>query len=370
MNDDKYSLLIVDDSIPDLQMTTAFLKDRYHVAAATSGARALEMIQAHKPDLVLLDVNMPEMNGYEVCRRIRIQDKILKVIFVSANDTTAEILKGYDVGGNDYVVKPFAPDILLSKIDQAVRSNAEIAHMSEEAAGLAMEAMTSMGELGAVLTFLRSSFRATNIDNLAALIMGYMANFGLIVCLQLRTENDKKNYTNQGEITPLEEELLSRIAKMNGRFAENGARMFINYDHASLILKNMPNDDEFKMGRLRDNLALLLEGANEKLSLLALEEETETALAFVHQTHQKIGSANKMLIEKTAKDIESSLLSLGVPSEQKDSVTDIVKQNQNEFEKNFEAARVIEEQLEKILKRLHSKYNEPPPMAAGSIDFL
>lgn len=370
MSDEKYQLLIVDDSITDLQMTAAFLQQHYQVAVATSGARALEMIEHQKPDLVLLDVTMPDMNGYEVCSRIRMRDKVLKVIFVSANDTTAEILKGYDVGGNDYVIKPFLPDILLSKIDQAVRSDSEIEHISHASAGLAMEAMTSLGELGAVLTFLRSSFRATSIEGLSALIKGYLTSFGLVASWQLRSENKKMNFTNQGDVTPIEDELLSRIAKMNGRFAESGVRMFINYTHATLIVKNMPCEDDLKVGRLRDNLAILLEGADEKLSILALESETENTLRFVNDTHRKIENANKTLIGNTVSELEAALINVGLTTAQRVELVNIVRRSQAEFEQNFRVALDIEDQIAKILMRFQVGSNEPPPAIAGPIDFL
>ena len=116
---------------------------------------------------------------------------------------------------------------------------------------MTMDAMTSLGELGVVITFLKASFRATSLDVLASLIFGFLDRFHLKACLQLRTELHQKNYSSVGIVTPLEDELLFRVATMNGRFAERGPRMFINYEHASLMLKNMPIEDDFKMARAR-----------------------------------------------------------------------------------------------------------------------
>ena len=236
MNDKKCHVLVVDDSPLELELTAFLLTRYYQVTTATNGEEALALIEIHKPTVVLLDVNMPGIDGYEVCRRIRAQDKLIKVIFVSANNTTEEILKGYDSGGDDFLVKPFNPDILLSKIHQAILHSAESVKTSQNLEDLAMDAMTSLGELGTVISFLKSNFRAANINSLAALSIGFLSRFDLHACLQLRTEMHRENYETYGLLTPIEEELLVRTANMSGRIIERGKRMFINYNNASLII--------------------------------------------------------------------------------------------------------------------------------------
>jgi CheY-like chemotaxis protein len=371
MNDDNFNVLVVDDSSLELDLTTFFLREHFKVASAASGAEALALIANHKPAVVLLDVNMPDMNGYEVCRKIREHDKLMKIIFVSANDSTAEILNGYDAGGNDYVVKPFTPDILLSKVNQAIHRRKMLEQASQSAQGLAMEAMTSMGELGTVINFLKSSFRAANLDALANLLISFLGRFDLNVCIQLRTEFNQKNYATQSPLTPIEEELLSRTAKMSTRFAERGSRMFINYEHASLIVKNMPTDDDLKMGRLRDNLAIMIEAADEKLSLLALEEETQVALNYIQSVHEKIEAENSAFIVNTIHQIEFAFAALGMTEEQEENLIGLISKSQLEFENNFKDTRVIEKQIRSILQKIQSKSEvQTDTMSSDSIDFF
>lgn len=371
MNDDNFNVLIVDDSLLELELTTLFLKQHFKVASATSGAEALALIANHAPAVVLLDVNMPDMDGYEVCRKIREHDKLMKIIFVSANNSTAEILNGYDAGGNDYVVKPFTPDILLSKVNQAIHRRKMLEQVSQNAEGLAMEAMTSMGELGTIINFLKSSFGAANIDALASLIISFLSRFELNICLQLRTEFNQKNYATQSYLTPIEEELLNRTAKMSSRFAEKSCRMFINYEHASLIVKNMPTDDELKMGRLRDNLAIMMEAANEKLSLLALEEETQVALTYIQSVHEKIEAENSAFVVNTIHQIELAFAALGMTEEQEENLIGLISKSQLEFENSFKDTRVIEKQIRSILQKIQSKSEaQSPAVSSDSIDFF
>lgn len=351
------SILVVDDSLMELQVTTGYLRQYFEVQSTTSGERALEMIYSHKPHIVLLDVNMPDIDGYEVCRRIRERDKHLKIIFVSAYDSTSEILKGYTVGGNDYIVKPYEPIILLSKINQAIADETELAGASYNSANLAMEAMTSFGELGSVLTFLRSSFRTTTVEGLANLMLRTLEAYDLEACLQLRTPKSSLNFSNQGAISPIEEELLSRIAKMNGRIAESGSRMFINYDHASLMVKNMPFGDDVKMGRLRDNLAIMLEGADERLAMIAVEISINDSLELAKETHQSIVSNHMALSEQNLEQFKSILLHMGLNTQQENDLVGAIQSGKLEINLNFEKMRDLEAQIAEVHELIRSNLN-------------
>ncbi len=103
-------ILLVDDIIDNLDMLTDMLENQGHrVQIALSGQEALEKIQTDKPDIVLLDIQMPGMDGYEVCRKIKANPETqdIPVIFLSALSDTKDIVKGFDAGGVDYVSKPF-----------------------------------------------------------------------------------------------------------------------------------------------------------------------------------------------------------------------------------------------------------------------
>jgi two-component system sensor histidine kinase/response regulator len=103
-------ILIVDDVMDNLDLLAEMLKKQGHaVRIARSGSEALDVIHAEPPDLVLLDILMPGMDGYEVCERIKADSATaeIPVIFLSAHAETDDILRGFDVGGVDYVGKPF-----------------------------------------------------------------------------------------------------------------------------------------------------------------------------------------------------------------------------------------------------------------------
>jgi len=115
----KHVILIVDDDTTNLQVIGSFLYNKnYKIILAKSGKDALKSIEKNLPDLILLDIMMPEMNGYEVCEKIKDDDQTMDIpiIFLTAKTEAKDIIKGFNTGGVDYVTKPFIKEELLARI--------------------------------------------------------------------------------------------------------------------------------------------------------------------------------------------------------------------------------------------------------------
>lgn len=118
-SDDKRTILLVDDAPGNIEVAREILKGIYKTRIATSGAKALESVKAPPaPDLILLDVQMPEMDGYEVCRRLKLDPatRDIPVIFLTAMTEVADETKGFDMGAVDYIHKPFSPPVVLARV--------------------------------------------------------------------------------------------------------------------------------------------------------------------------------------------------------------------------------------------------------------
>ena len=113
------SVLIVDDTVDNLRLLAEVLGEQgYEVRPVTSGRQALQAVEQDPPDLILLDINMPEMDGYEVCRRLRLNERCrdLPVIFLTAMADTASKVRAFNMGGVDYITKPFQLDEVLARV--------------------------------------------------------------------------------------------------------------------------------------------------------------------------------------------------------------------------------------------------------------
>lgn len=134
--DDQKNILIIDDNPNNLRLLSQLLVERgYKVRAVLSGERALAAVQSTLPDLILLDIMMPEMSGYELCRRLKAapQTQDIPIIFISALAETEDKVKAFSVGGVDYVSKPFQVDEVLARVEthidlRELRSQLQVAN--------------------------------------------------------------------------------------------------------------------------------------------------------------------------------------------------------------------------------------------------
>jgi sigma-B regulation protein RsbU (phosphoserine phosphatase) len=136
----KKRILIVDDNETNIAILKELLEEQYVLATVGNGQQCLEKIDQFKPDLVLLDIMMPGMDGYETCRRIKSdRSKTAHIILVSSKASVESRLKGYQVGTDDYITRPFDGDELLAKIQVQLRLREAIMSLASMNAQLADE---------------------------------------------------------------------------------------------------------------------------------------------------------------------------------------------------------------------------------------
>jgi len=117
-------ILIAEDERDIRDLITFTLRFAGHdVTAASNGAEAVEQVEKVMPDLIMLDVRMPKMSGYEACEQIKSREatKHIPVVFLSAKGQDAEVRAGMEVGATDYILKPFAPDKLTERVSEILK---------------------------------------------------------------------------------------------------------------------------------------------------------------------------------------------------------------------------------------------------------
>jgi diguanylate cyclase (GGDEF)-like protein len=124
------ALLIVDDTETNIDILVELLGDMYEIVVALEGKSALEIVQDQTIDLILLDIMMPGMDGYEVCRRVKgnAKTQTIPIIFITAKTDEESIEQAYDAGGIDYVTKPFKPKELFARI----RTQLQLKHLIDD----------------------------------------------------------------------------------------------------------------------------------------------------------------------------------------------------------------------------------------------
>jgi CheY-like chemotaxis protein len=375
MHDGRPTVLFVDDSPEDLRLLAGVLVGEFEVVTVESGQQALELCQHRPASVAVLDVDMPGMDGYATCRALRARHPNMQILFLSSHDGLDEILRGYDAGGIDYILKPFSAEILRGKIGGALALASNLTKLElekNEASGAFMAAVASMGDLGVVIHFLRESFNVSVSGDLARLLFECMESYQLQSCVQLRNQFGCENYCSTGPISQLEIELLSRVAQTETRFLSRGRRIFINFPCATMLIKNAPQD-EVKLGRLKDALAIMLEGLNEKqLSLeksqqilnmlrsnsrssLLLLQELEQIVLDIEERFGELRHNNINLIDRLAETLREEFFHLAITDKDEHrlmGLLEIAKQDANNL---FMDAQTLGAHLNWIKEKIHSK---------------
>lgn len=179
-------ILIVDDTLPNLRYLQALLTVRgYDVRGVPSGQMALMVARSAPPDLILLDIKMPDLDGYDVCRQLKADPQTgdIPIIFISAMDAVLDKVKAFDAGGVDYITKPFQVDEIIARIQnhltirilqrQLQQANDELSLTNAELRQANQSLQASNEELDA---FTRTM--AYDLKNPFAAIIGYAELLG------------------------------------------------------------------------------------------------------------------------------------------------------------------------------------------------
>ncbi|MDO9111022.1 MAG: sigma-54 dependent transcriptional regulator, partial [Desulfatirhabdiaceae bacterium] len=147
---EKVTILVVDDTPENLALMSSLLKDDYKVKIANGGEKALKIAGSDSPpDLILLDIMMPGMDGYEVCRQLKRDSKTMNipVIFLTARTEMADEKKGLEIGAVDYITKPVSPPILMARVKSHLALKAMADFLRDQAAFLEREVAKRTAEL-------------------------------------------------------------------------------------------------------------------------------------------------------------------------------------------------------------------------------
>jgi putative two-component system response regulator len=154
MNEDlRRTILVVDDTPENLKIMSSLLKDRYRVRIANGGERALAVAADHpRPDLILLDIMMPEMDGHEVCRRLKADPgtRDIPVIFLTAMSGEGDEEQGLKLGAVDYLTKPISPPIVLARVETHLKLKAAADYLRDKADYLESEVARRTREVVAI----------------------------------------------------------------------------------------------------------------------------------------------------------------------------------------------------------------------------
>lgn len=160
-------ILIVDDVPSNIKFLHQLLRGIYRISVATSGPDAIDIIKKDPPDLILLDIVMPDMDGYEVCRRLKALEgtERIPIIFVTGKGGTKDEQKGLELGAVDYITKPISPAITLARIKTHLALKQARDHLEQLVAERTLQLQRKVKELEARDRLVRFRMQSRNVES-------------------------------------------------------------------------------------------------------------------------------------------------------------------------------------------------------------
>ncbi len=306
IDDDKYIHHIISETL------TGF----GHVMHAKDGDEGFAKAQKYIPDVIILDVEMPGLNGFEVCAKLKNDDKTkhIPVVFLSSKGELNHRLQGFEAGADDYIVKPFNSDELLARVKvmyQFLEQQKSLQDAFDDATETASSALSDSGDMGRIIRYVSQTYFCHDVDTLAQQILAFFEPLKLNVVVSIWYLGHPHFYDSEGAVTPLAQTLIKQ-GRAKARFVDEGTNTLINYDKVSLLIKNMPVDDDDLYGRYKDLFPHLLEPTDAKIMDMESEQlvknEADQISATLDKTHAALAKQLVTLQEQLAEPEQNAEL--------------------------------------------------------------
>ena len=373
-----HHILIVDDDDMNIDIAAHLLGDSgYRYSTASNGLDALARIATDKPEVVLLDIVMPGMDGLETCRRVRADpgNDGITILFVTSQDDPETRLSAYDAGGDDILAKPLGAQVLRHKVENALRNRALVAELRKEIAdtrGMLMSSLSTTGEYGVVMHALRNSLPCRGLGELAEVILKALDTYGLRGSIQLRTPDGILTLNSERRSSPVDQEMLRNLSLENRHIYDYGSRSVFCYPNVALLVRDMPVDTPEIYGRMKDNLALLAEGAEFRLAAMVEEMRMRgeranlvTAVSLLNHLLTQVDAEFKRgqsemtdIFNELERRLEGSFAGLTLTEDQEKGLWNIVRPLAARATALYEQGISLDQQLAGALETLRTSLSE------------
>jgi DNA-binding response OmpR family regulator len=270
-------VLIVDDDAATRALHCGILRPHFRILNAASGAEALRLAARHQPDLILLDVGMPELDGFETCRRLREQSAV-PIIFATMHDSTDEQLKACEAGGTDLFVKPVSAQLLIRKLHLCIAQHRERERNRLEApprSPVLLQLLTACAQTPNLVQFIRSCLACDSYAALAQHLVSAAAMLGADCSVLIEHDNSETHWGAQGPLSALELSVIHQLKA--GLPAELEAHLFIRQGHVSMLVPQHTRGEQRGVRHQLKELQVMTDLVAELCSQVALRHAQQKA---------------------------------------------------------------------------------------------
>jgi CheY-like chemotaxis protein len=354
------------------------LEDKFITAFADNGQHALEEYESFQPDLILMDVEMPVMNGYEACQKMRESGYQLPIVFLSFLQDKQDKINAYNAGCDDYIGKPYDLHEMLAKLDVNLtryEKEKDFINNQNQMMEMANRSMTDLSYLGRIIQGLQSFHHCKNFDDLTNKVFNILSEFSLCASIVIYDENGEPAFIKGCENKPMETNLLFSL-KGQKRILEFGNhRCAYNWVNTTVLVRNMP-EDEIINGQMKDYVGYLMNGFDSAIHSLNMKGQLQKAIHSFQDQNRHL----KLSIMEVIEDYETSLNELfqrpdmqgAIPLDVEDKVLHIAEQSRHRADEHFSSGLIIEEQLNRVMEMFshNSESDEGKPDDSESVELF
>jgi len=366
----KTKVLSVDDNQQNRRLIELSLNTHFEVVSSDGNDDFLELIERVRPDIILMDIMLEGKTGFNLCKQLKASednDNII-IIFVSALLTIEDKLKAYACGADDYICKPI--DIVelnekLKSVEKRIQEAESLATQCKQASNVAFTSMKNASELGLLIEFFTETLTLYTPEDLYKKLDEFFLQFDIKFSLEFRLDNDKIQFPVQ-TISPLELEVLI-VGRSAQRIISFGNNILFNSQWCSILIKNLPIEDEAFVGRIRDHVATLLSIIDSRLMFIDSENkrtnEREKALESLSHTMTDSFSEIKevflnqesellALLADLTRNMDKKALTMGLSEEQESDLLGLFEETKDQFNDVIGSSVVIDSKLSNIIRIL------------------
>jgi CheY-like chemotaxis protein len=325
--------------------------------------------------LIINEVALGMASSIDACRQLRTEEMAqdLPVVMLADVGDLADRMDAYEVGFDDLIGRDNMWE-LRARLDRVIfnkHANDQLRNQLQQANEMAFIAMSDTSDLGVNIQFLLSCNQCDNLDELGMSLFQAVQSYGLNCSLQIRSQYGIKNMEANGMAKEMESVLMMEC-KDSGRYVDFGKRSIMNYETVSILVKNMPVEDENKYGAIKDNVFSLLQGAHARVvaldNLKALELEgalvkrmatqMRDLITQVDDSYQEVMCDIAGVVENMADGVERSIQFLGMDENQERAIQDIMEAGIQDTNRVFSDGIKLDSGLRDFLAQVDGLFSE------------
>jgi len=348
------------------------LQPFFNITSVNQIQQLIDVVDAATHKIIIVGDKPASQQLSSLFSRLKEADQLIQeipVVLLSEDDALDTKLEAFELGVDDYVVGNVSDDELVARLNKSIFhkiASEQLRSQVDVANKMAFMAMSDTSDLGINIHFLLDSINCSNVDELGQMLFQSLNSYGLKCSLQIRGRYETKNMEPSGMAKDLEAHLLSEL-KDAGRYYDFGKRTVMNYNRVSLLVKNMPVDDEKKYGAIKDNVFSLLQGVDARIEALddhrTLQEERElmemltqrmqTIFIDIDDSYQEIMKEIAGVVDEMAERVGDSVMAMALTENQENILESIVEKGVIDTNLVFNRGLKMDSELQQLIDRIN-----------------